>query len=33
MNAVILLPDGVGVRNMILGPFLKLASQAGSANA
>lgn len=31
MNAVILLPDGVGVRNMILGPFLKLASKAGSA--
>jgi hypothetical protein len=33
MNTVVLLPDGVGVRNFVLGDFLKLACDAGDVHA
>ncbi|WP_442508742.1 hypothetical protein SH528x_000273 [Novipirellula sp. SH528] len=32
MNTVVLLPDGVGVRNFVLGNFLKLASNEGEVH-
>ncbi len=33
MNTVVLLPDGVGVRNFVLGPFLRLVAQSGPVHA
>jgi len=31
MNPVILIPDGVGLRNLVLGPFLRLVGREGQA--
>ena len=33
MKTVVLLPDGIGVRNFVLGPFLELISQRGPVHA
>ncbi len=32
MKSVVLVPDGVGIRNLVLGPFLRLATQRGNCH-